>query len=228
MKKNFDILKKQTRFYLFWILLIIVLCGFIFKGIYLIQYNKTLDNMKTDPKYSQYTNTKLMKKYFATLIILLLFLTGCSSGKEQNVIINNPYEISIKDKTLSYYDTESQINEDEFEISNDGLKAIQNTTNNIIVTDQYEKIRCISITNSKIITYCQIAVGDSIEKVTDTFNNEYKISNNNYCVLFNKNQEEDPMNEQKDDSWIWINYLTENNTIVRIQIYDVKFGANLK
>ena len=168
-----------------------------------------------------------MKKYFTTLIILLLFLTGCSSGKEQNVIINNPYEISIKDKTLSYYDTKSQINEDEFEIFNDGLKAIQNTTNNIIVTDQYEKIRCISITDSEIITYGQIAVGDSIEKVTDTFNNEYKMSNNNYCVLFNKGQEEDPMSEQKDDTWIWINYLTENDVIVRIQIYDVKFGANL-
>lgn len=169
-----------------------------------------------------------MKKYFATLIILLLFLTGCSSGKEQNAIINNPYEISINGKVLSYYDTESQINEDEFQIFNDGLKAIQNTTNNIIVTDQYEKIRCISITDSKIITYGQIAVGDSIEKVTDTFSNEYKMSDNNYCVLFNESQEEDPMNEQKDDSWIWINYLTENDTIVRIQIYDVKFGAKLK
>ena len=70
-------------------------------------------------------------------------------------------------------------------------------------------------------------VGDSIEKVTDTFNNEYKMNDDNYCVLFNESQEEDPMNEQKDDSWIWINYLTENDTIVRIQIYDVKFGANL-
>lgn len=169
-----------------------------------------------------------MKKYFATLVILLLFLTGCSSGKEQNVIINNPYEILIKDKILSYYDTESQINEDEFEISNDGLKAIQNTTNNIIVTDQSKKIRCISITGSKITTYGQITVGDSIEKVTDAFNNEYKMSDNNYCVLFNESQEENPMSEQKNDSWIWINYLTENDTIVRIQIYDVKFGAKLK
>ena len=71
-----------------------------------------------------------------------------------------------------------------------------------------------------------MSVGDSIEKVTDTFNNEYKMSDNNYCVLFNESQE-DPMNEQKDDSWIWINYLTENDTIVRIQIYNVKFGANL-
>lgn len=168
-----------------------------------------------------------MKKYFATLIILLLFLTGCSSEKEQNAIINNPYEILTKDEMLSYYDAESQINEDEFKIFNDGLKAMKNTTNNIIVTDQYEKIRCISITNSKIITYGQIAVGDSIEKVIDTFSNEYKINDNDYCVLFNEGQEEDPMSEQKDESWIWINYLTENDTIVRIQIYDVKFGTNL-
>lgn len=168
-----------------------------------------------------------MKKYFTTFIISFLFLTGCSSEKEQNTLVNNPYEISIGDKILSYYDTESQINEDEFEIFNDGLKTIQNKTNNIIVTDQYEKIRCISITDSKITTYGQIAVGDSIEKVIDTFNNEYKMSGNNYCVLFNESQEEDPMSEQKDDSWIWINYLTENDNIVRIQIYDVKFGVNL-
>ena len=78
----------------------------------------------------------------------------------------------IRDR--SYYDTESQINEDEFEIFNDGLKAIQNTTNNIIVTDQYEKIRCISITDSKIITYGQIAVGDSIETVSYTHLDVYK------------------------------------------------------
>ena len=49
MKKNFDILKKQTRFYVFTILLVATICGFIFKGAYAVQYNKTLHNYPMDP-----------------------------------------------------------------------------------------------------------------------------------------------------------------------------------
>ena len=52
MKKNFDILKKQTRFYIFMILLVATICGFIFKGMYAVQYNKTLRNMQNEPKYT--------------------------------------------------------------------------------------------------------------------------------------------------------------------------------
>lgn len=52
MKKNFDILKKQTRFYIFMILLVTTICGFIFKGVYTVQYNKTLHNMQNEPKYT--------------------------------------------------------------------------------------------------------------------------------------------------------------------------------
>ena len=52
MKKNFDILKKQTRFYIFMILLVATICGFIFKGMYTVQYNKTLHNMQNEPKYT--------------------------------------------------------------------------------------------------------------------------------------------------------------------------------
>ena len=52
MKKNFDILKKQTRFYVFTILLVATICGFIFKGAYAVQYNKTLHNMQNEPKYT--------------------------------------------------------------------------------------------------------------------------------------------------------------------------------
>ena len=51
MKKNFDILKKQTRFYIFMILLVATICGFIFKGMCVVQYNKTLHNMQNEPKY---------------------------------------------------------------------------------------------------------------------------------------------------------------------------------
>ncbi len=52
MKKNFDILKKQTRFYIFMILLVATICGLILKGAYTVQYNKTLHNMQNEPKYT--------------------------------------------------------------------------------------------------------------------------------------------------------------------------------
>ena len=52
MKKNFDILKKQTRFYIFIILLIVTICGLVFRGVYTVQYNKTLHNMQNEQKYS--------------------------------------------------------------------------------------------------------------------------------------------------------------------------------
>lgn len=52
VKKNFDILKKQTRFYIFIILLVTTICGFIFKGVYTVQYNETLHNMQNEPKYT--------------------------------------------------------------------------------------------------------------------------------------------------------------------------------
>lgn len=52
MKKNFDILKKQIRFYIFMILLVTTICGFIFKSVYTVQYNKTLHNMQNEPKYT--------------------------------------------------------------------------------------------------------------------------------------------------------------------------------
>ena len=165
-----------------------------------------------------------MKKCFAAFIIIFLFLTGCSSEKERGAIINNPYEIFVKGKVLSYYDTESQIDENEFDISNCELKDIQNAKNNLIGTDKNKNIRFISITDSEITTYKQIAVGDSIKKVINVFDNEYKIGDNRYSVLFNGTQEEDPANAEKDNSWIWINYITDGDKITRIMIYDVKFG----
>lgn len=169
-----------------------------------------------------------MKKYLVSCIAILFFLTGCSSKKEQNIIINNPYEVEIGNKILSYYDTESQFINNKFEVYNNGLNANHNTTDNIIVTNKDKKIRCISIADSKIITYGQITVGDSIEKVINTFDDEYKMTDNSYCVLFNGDQEEDPMNTKKESSWIWINYLMDDENIICIKIYDVEYGINSK
>lgn len=68
MKKNFDILKKQTRFYIFMILLVATICGFIFKGMYAVQYNKTLHNMQNEPKYT--SQLQVCRNIFLTFPIL--------------------------------------------------------------------------------------------------------------------------------------------------------------
>ena len=168
-----------------------------------------------------------MKKCFAAFMISLIFLTGCSSEKEQSTTISNPYEILVKGEMLSYYDTEAQIDKDEFDVFDNGLKGVLNGTNNTIVIDRDKNIRCIIITDSEITTYKQIAVGDSVEKVLDTFDDVNKVRDA-YFVLFNGTQEQDPMSEIKDDSWILINYWTEDETITRIVIYDVKYSKTMQ
>ena len=47
-------------------------------------------------------------------------------------------------------------------------------------------------------------------------------------VIFNNNVEEDPTNQNKEDNWIWINYITDGSQITQIQIYDVKYGREMR
>ena len=47
-------------------------------------------------------------------------------------------------------------------------------------------------------------------------------------VIFNGTIEEDPTNQNKQDSWIWINYITDGSQITKVQIYDVKFGREMR
>ena len=40
-------------------------------------------------------------------------------------------------------------------------------------------------------------------------------------VIFNDGVEEDPKNQNKEDDWLWINYITDSKNIIQIQIYDI-------
>lgn len=151
-----------------------------------------------------------MKKLLLLISILLLSITGCQ--KTQQVTIDAPYEMIFNDKTLSYYDEKNNI-PSEFD--------------NNIVFDANGTIRCISITDKNVKTYKEISVGDNINKVEDNFSYEYK-NGNNYMVIFNDSTEENPTNQDKEDSWIWINYITDGSKITQIQIYDVKYGREMK
>ncbi len=167
-----------------------------------------------------------MKKYLFTFIVILFLLTGCSSKTEvQETTINNPYEIAINNEKLSYYGNKDDIPES-FDVLDISASNLQNDSNNVLVNNE-NSIRCISVTNKDVITYNQISVGDNISLIEDTFTNEYKIDNK-YMVIFNGSTEEDPTNKNKEDGWIWINYITDGSQITKIQIYDVKFGSEMR
>ena len=167
-----------------------------------------------------------MKKYLFTFIVISFLLTGCSSKTEvQETTINNPYEISIDNEILSYYGNKDDIPKS-FDVLDISASNLQNDSNNVLVNNE-NSIRCISVTNKDVITYNQISVGDKISLIEDAFSYEYKIDNK-YMVIFNGTMEEDPTNQNKQDNWVWINYITDGSQITKIQIYDVKFGREMK
>ena len=167
-----------------------------------------------------------MKKYLFTFIVISFLLTGCYSKTEvQETTINNPYEISINNEILSYYGNKDDIPKS-FDVLDISASNLQNDSNNVLVNNE-NSIRCISVTNKDVITYNQISVGDKIDLIEDVFAYEYKIDNK-YMVIFNGTIEEDPTNQNKQDSWLWINYITDGSQITKIQIYDVKFGRDMR
>lgn len=167
-----------------------------------------------------------MKKHFLPFIALLFLLSGCSQSNSEEVSVNNPYEIAKGANTLSYYDTEDNISMDGFNIIENNLQNFQDKNDNIIVNDD-GTIRCITVANDTVKTFQSISVGDSTEKIEESFDNEYQ-NGNNYMVIFNNGIEEDPTNPDKEDTWIWITYFTDGSKITSIQIYDVRYGSELR
>lgn len=170
-----------------------------------------------------------MKKHFLPFIALLFLLSGCSQSKSDEISVNNPYEIAKGKSTLSYYDTEDNIGIDGFNILNlepQNIIGIQNQNENCIIIKD-EIIRCIYIVDKDITTYNQISVGDSIDKIEDNYEYEYK-TGSYYNVVFNGNIEDDLTNQNKEDDWICITYYTDDSKITSIQIFDVKYGREAK
>lgn len=167
-----------------------------------------------------------MKKHFFFLITLLFVLSGCSKNDSKEIIINNPYEIAKGETILSYYDTGDNIDIDGFNVIENTIQNFQDKNNNIIVNDD-GVIRCITIVDDTVKTFKSISVGDNVNKIEESFDNEYQ-NGNNYMILFNNDTEEDPTNPDKEDTWVWITYFTDESIITSIQIYDVKYGSELK
>lgn len=157
-----------------------------------------------------------MKKYLLLIMSLLFLLSGCSR-------VNNPYEIKKGTSTLSYYDTEDSFSENGFTII-DRHPTYLPSDNCIVV--RRGMVRCIYIIDEDIITYKGISVGDNVDKIGDTFSNIQQ-SQHIYNVLINNNTEEDPDDPDKEDTWIWIIYYTDDSKITAIQICDVLYGSSL-
>lgn len=166
-----------------------------------------------------------MKKLLLLSILLLFSLAGCAETKSQEVTINAPYEILINDTTFGYYDTKNNV-PNEFNVLENSLSNSQSIGNNVLI-DTNGMIRCISVADKTVKTYKGISVGDNINKIENIFSCEYKVGDN-YMVIFNNNVEEDPTNQNKEDNWIWINYITDGSQITQIQIYDVKYGREMR
>lgn len=170
-----------------------------------------------------------MKKHFLLLTALFFLLSGCSQDKSEEISVNNPYEIAKGTSTLSYYDAEEDISVEGFNILDlnpENVIGIQNQNENrIIIKDGI--IRCIYIVDKDISTYNDISVGDSIDKIENNYEYEYK-TGSYYNVVFNGNIEDDLTNQNKEDNWICITYFTDGSKITSIQIYDVRYGSELR
>lgn len=179
--------------------------------------------------YKTGNTDKIFKKHFLLILTLLIFLTGCSKNSSSQADVNNPYEIVKGSSTLSYYQTEDEIAIDGFEIlelePQNVTGLLSQNKNCILVRDG--NIRCIYVADQNIVTYKQISVGDSIDKIKNSFSNVSQ-SQDVYNVLFNNGTEVNPFSQDKEDDWIWITYYTDGSKITSIQVNDVLYGSRLR
>lgn len=170
-----------------------------------------------------------MKKHFLLFLTLLFLLSGCSGGKAKEISVNHPYEIAKGTSTLSYYDTGDNIHMEGIRVEEltdyHWPELIDQMESFILVNDG--KVRYIFIADEDVVTYRQISVGDDIDKVKRAFR-QIRQWSDDYEVLFNKDDEEEPFGENKEDDWICIDYRTDGSKITAIFIRDVTFTNKLR
>lgn len=170
-----------------------------------------------------------MKKHFLLFLTLLFLLSGCSGGKAKEISVNHPYEIAKGTSTLSYYDTGDNIHMEGIRVEEltdyHWPELIEQMESFILVNDG--KVRYIFIADEDVVTYRQISVGDDIDKVKKAFR-QIRQRDDEYGVLFNKDDEEEPFGENKEDDWICIDYRTDGSKITAIFIRDVTFTNKLR
>jgi hypothetical protein len=151
---------------------------------------------------------KMINSITVYLLLVILALSGCKKNNEVN-----PDEIYADNEVLSYYDKGS---------------SVQKSFNQLaFVVNKDYKIRSISIEEDNFITYKDVAVGDSTDKVLKKF--KYVLqTGNSYCVLTDGKTEKDPKDENKTDDWLWLNYYFEGEKLIKIAIYVVMYGREMR
>lgn len=167
-----------------------------------------------------------MKKILLVFTMAALLLCACSKKG-----INDPSELSVKDKIIQYSDTKETVDDllgdsDKSEILHYDSYIYDDALE--IIYDEKDNIRYIKITDKSVTTYKDISVGDSINKVAEEFDYE-QINGSRGYVLFNGNEEEDQTSRDRKDDWIFITYnIDDFDEIEEIYICDIKFAKFMK
>lgn len=181
--------------------------------------------------------------YNMKIIAVLLVMSCCCFGACSKQVELSPSELAIG-KTVVTYDIAQEDMETKLKdytvTKDEGYAATyRDSLSSYIVekddeelfmyiTNEIGFVRAFRVKNEAVRTYKDIAVGDSIEKVKDAFEYEFESDVDVYSVLFNGNIEVDPEEDYKKNSRLWINYKYEDDIIISIRIYDVKYGRELQ
>ena len=122
-----------------------------------------------------------MKKLILTILVGTIMLCGCSQKKQ----VNNPYEIQVGGKVLSYYDTQDVFKDAGFTMTDGLYDAVEE---NLIFPRENNAVMSIHLMEGSVSTYKGISLGDNISKVTDIFQHETDLGDI-VVVTFNGNTE---------------------------------------
>ena len=154
----------------------------------------------------------LVKVKFLGVFIFCTIILACGCSSNQL----SADEIKYGETILSFYDTDIP---DVF------------YSDQILIETYNEKINDIVIRNENVITYHNIRVGDSADKVRKIYKHETEVESsgqkddtNERSMIFtafeNDKEVENNIEEDNEDR-LYITYLVEDNVIVAIQIYSM-------
>ncbi|MBQ3553744.1 MAG: hypothetical protein IJA08_03610 [Clostridia bacterium] len=163
-----------------------------------------------------------MKKLLVLLMAFALLLCACASGGGEPT---KPEEISVGNQVLSYEDSSEEFERCGF-ASGKKMFDIGAEGNGVLVGDD-GNVRYIRTEDSSVLTYKGIKVGDSIEKVKESFEVVTGLGTPMVTVILDSETGKAldtlkiPMSQAKDD-WIYITYYLDepDGTIEKITIFD--------
>lgn len=169
-----------------------------------------------------------MNKKLSTMcisILLIFIFCGC-----QNKNQISPSSVSLDGNTISYGMTKTDVEKilGNGEQSNISLSPNAIEYNKAIkIIYRKEKICCMEITDKNIISYNNIKIGDSTKDILNKY--QYEINfENRYMIAFSSGKEvnaNDPNSVKLVDQWI--TYVTDNDILTKIQIYDSQFANTM-